>query len=274
MRRRRRLTSPWRIVRSWFLRDLGVADAQRLGADGLDQGTRRGVLAARVPEGAAARGHVGGLLLVAPLLQLAHPGEARRLVHAVEDPGPFQEQALLVVQAGVAVLEAEVRVGPGLDLAARPQHAALDEALGDLDVVGAGVHGDGAADRAGHADHRLQATQAVLQALDHHLRQGQPRLGVHAVVREGDAREVVGQADHQAGEALVGDQQVAAAADHGPGQAGLAGPVHGLDDLLDGRGLQEVARRAAHVPGREGRQRHVLAHVGNRVHQHGAGRPG
>ena len=49
--------------------------------------------------------------------------------------------------------------------------------------------------------------------------------------------------DHGAGEALVGDHEVAAAAQHEHGLAGLVGPAHGVDELVVRRGAHPGAGR-------------------------------
>jgi len=117
--------------------------------------------------------------------------------------------------------------------------------LGDLLAVGADVLDRGGAGEPGDAGQALQAGQPLGHAPGHH---GVPvlsgRRGQHArpaVTADAARRDL----DHGAVEALVGDDQVAAAAED---QQRLAGRVRGpdrADELVLGAGPDEAAGGAA-----------------------------
>jgi hypothetical protein len=66
---------------------------------------------------------------------------------------------------------------------------------------------------------------------------------------------------HQAIEAGVRDQQIAAPAEHKERNAALAGPISRLNDLRFGRRIDEPAGRPPDLEGGERRKRFVFDHV-------------
>jgi predicted lipid-binding transport protein (Tim44 family) len=73
-----------------------------------------------------------------------------------------------------------------------------------------------------------------------------------------DSYSAQGHAKDEAFESRVGDEQVAAAAQHEERDAALAGPGRGFVNLLFAYSLNKPARRAANAEGGEGRERLVL----------------
>ena len=84
------------------------------------------------------------------------------------------------------------------------------------------------------------------------------------------AKGRVAQADHHAGNALVADQDVRAAAQHAHGELLHMAATDQRDQLLGRAGLGQVFRRAAHLePGVHGQQfspPHDLVETGQRRH--------
>ncbi len=108
-------------------------------------------------------------------------------------------------------------------------------------VVGAGVGPDGTADRARDGEAELEAGQAGLLRLGRGARHLDARLG--GVALAVDPRALGPDLDHEAADAGIGDDEVAAAAEDEMGQ--LAGPreTHQRPELVgvvDGR--EQVGR--------------------------------
>ena len=93
----------------------------------------------------------------------------------------------------------------------------LDQPLARLDAVGAGVHAERAADRAGDAVEEGEAAEPLLQREGGEALVGQRRAGADAVARLAHRlAEALGrQADDDAGDAAVADEEVRADADDG-----------------------------------------------------------
>jgi hypothetical protein len=130
-------------------------------------------------------------------------------------------------------------------LADIPGHPVVDphqgDGLGDLLAVGADVLDRGGAGQPGDAGQALKAGQPLGHAPGHH------RVPVLAGRHGEHARPAVpadaarGDLDHGAVEPLVGDHQVAAAAEDQHRLAGRVGGPHRLDELLLGAGPGEAA---------------------------------
>ena len=183
------------------------------------------------------------------------PPSIEREPHREHDPaaGRALEDARAVGEA------ARVRLELG-DLAARAvEDAHGGDRVADLLAVRADVLDRRRPDGARDAREALHAGQALGDA---RRDEGVPRLaGLHvehdAAAVAGLARDPGGEdADDRAGEAVVGDDDVAAAGQHEQGLAGRVGLADRRDEFLLGGGLHEPPRRAAEAQGREVRQPH------------------
>ena len=149
----------------------------------------------------------------------------------------------------MAVVEAQVGGRQVVQRAARSTRVGLDQHVLDLAAVGAGVHAQRAADRAGNADQELQPGDAGVA----------PRAGDVDVERAGagddvapvglDAGEAAAQADDDARHAAVAHQQVGADADHRHRHVGGLGARKAAQVVAVGRAEQHFGRAADAEPG-------------------------
>jgi hypothetical protein len=128
--------------------------------------------------------------------------------------------------------------------------------LADLAGAAAGVGPQGAADGAGHADERLQPAQVVPRGRGDQRRNRRPGAGVDAFAVDPDGRERrLAQPQYRAADALVADQQVAAAAQYAERHAfGEAAPHDGRQ-LVARPGLHQHLGRSTELEVRVRRQR-------------------
>ena len=122
------------------------------------------------------------------------------------------------------------------------------DAFGDGMAVGAGVAVDRGADPAGDAGERFEALEGVtVGEIDQVLKHG---AGAGGDARAIGVERVGGVAQHEAAEALVGNDQVGAAADDTDGRTAFAGGGKGRDECLLVAGLgKEIGGSADTEPG-------------------------
>ena len=156
-----------------------------------------------------------------------------------------------------------------MQLVARDRHAAapadhldgLDEVADRAAVADAGVAVERAADGAGDADRELEAAEPAFgrraaQRGHHHRGPGADTLALEA-----ERARRPPQRDDERVDALVGDEQVRAAAEHAHGERLAARPGEQQLELRDILGNREVARRPAEPQVGMPRERHVLMHL-------------
>ena len=135
----------------------------------------------------------------------------------------------------------------------------LDHTLGGLRTVGAGVHGQGAAEAARNTVVEGKAGEAEVQRLGGQELVGDGGAGPQAGRRQrlGAAEAAHRQADHHAGNAAIADQEVGAEADDGDWHVGGRELQERLEVGLVGR-LEQDFRRSAHAEPHEVLQRPVV----------------
>ncbi len=231
-----------------FLGHLGAADGGAFEAGLLDE--RSGKVAFRPLEraaGAAVLERLFGLTAFHEVVHLHFDGVRIGLVQLQDDGG---DDEVLVHVVAVPVGEACLARGPGTAVAVVVHVVDDHDVVADLSAVGAGVHVDGAADRAGDAEGELQSGKAVFEGEAAHLDDGGARLGFdHVVAGVGDVGEVVSHVEDDALQAFVGDQEVAAAADdqglYAVGPTGLEQVAQSVDTV----GLHQQFDGAADLEG-------------------------
>src|ERR1039457_502867 len=181
---------------------------------------------------------------------LPQPASRRDLASAaLEGAGPVAEPAVPPGQLDHLAAGPVVRMDQG-------------DGLGDLLAVGADVldgRGPGQARDAGQA---LQPGQPPGHAGGHHRVPVLPRRHSHRhpAARDGvlPADPLGGHVDHRAGEAVVGDHQIASAAEDQQRPGSLVGGADLGDDLLVGPGLDDPAGRPAQPDRGELRESYLL----------------
>ena len=258
--------------------DAGGAARHPLAAGGLDQAA--GEVALGVAEDRPRVGAGGGLRRLAvgeqaPLLGLDRLGGG-----GAEGEGGGERHHAGPAQAGAAVAEAQL--GARQHRAPAPaQHLdRLDEGADGAAVADAGVAVDRAAEGARDADREFEAAQpppggGARERGQHHRRAGRDRGALEAQSGGGAA-----QRDHERVDALVGGEQVGAAAQHAHAQARGARPGEQPLQLTDRAGDGEVARGAADAQVGVARERRVavqldaLGRGGDGIAGHGPPRRG
>jgi hypothetical protein len=214
--------------------DLDAADATGLAARGLDQPA--GGVARRVAEHASDAAHRHRLAGVA-LLQRGREALEDRL-GVVGDELERRLHDDRVAETTVAVARAEAVAAVHDDVAVAVDQRQRHEVLEGLAVAGAGVHRHGAAEQRRDAGQLLQAGEPGLLGGAQQARQRHARAGGDAVAVALDAVEAL-QVQHRAAHAVVGDDDVAAAAEHAQRQFALAAGAHRQGHVLLAERLQE-----------------------------------
>ena len=202
---------------------------------------RRQVLEVR-----AGRGLVAPLRVLDPAdleLRLDLAGDRVRLA-ALQPQHARQQHARFALETRVAVTELEPRRRQRLDRGAvERRHFALEHARADVLAVAAGVAEQRAAHRAGNAGGVRQPGQAAVAALEDERGEVRAALDVRHGAVELDP--LAGVAHHQPAQAVVGDEQVAAAADQVNRQRQFVrGAQRGNQRLRRARGDEEVGGTA------------------------------
>ena len=115
--------------------------------------------------------------------------------------------------------------------------------------AGAGVEADGRAHGAGDADEKFEAGPAPAGQGGGQMGQIDPGPGLDDIAGEVDLGKGVGQVQGEAGQALVGDEQVGAPAQVKDRPALGLRSSQKVGGLLNGAGGQQVLGRAADAPG-------------------------
>src|SRR5205823_5161585 len=167
---------------------------------------------------------------------------------------------LAVAQARAAVREAELTPGqPGAALGRRDERAR--EHLRELAAVGAGVHLDAAADRAGNRAGELEAAEARAARAVQAYGVGGAGPGAYHLAVDLDGGESAAEPEHERVHALVGDEEVRAEPDGRDGEPALGAPAQQLLDLGERLGPCERAGGAAGAERRVPREGDPLLHV-------------
>ena len=201
-------------------------------------------------------------------LTLGHPERAGQLgvpdgcsqAPLTELEGDLEDHVTARVGLEPAGAVAEVALGGGEGAYGAPDavpDADPGDGLGDLLAVGADVLDRRGADRAGDAGERLQPHPAAADRLGHQVVPSLARRDRDRRARAGGVAGVVdvgvdaagGDLDDRAVEALVGDDEVGAPAEHEHGLTGLVGTLHRREQLLLGGGAHPVPPRSAQAQG-------------------------
>src|ERR1035438_5255990 len=176
-------------------------------------------------------------------------------VRSIEDAGAVSKTALCI------------REGPNFE-SLQVENSYLANGLGDLLAIGADILHRRAAHRAGNTAQALQPGAVGIYGLRHqrvpiHARTG----GENHVFKRWRETRRAGDRDleHQAGEAFIGDDEVAATAQHEQWQPMRAGKLYRFDHLGFTVGFCEMARRSTHAERGEGSQSNLFA---NRSEEH------
>ena len=171
---------------------------------------------------------------------------------------------VLPLEAAVAIAEAALVTGELDHLSAKKVEGAdTDDRLRDVLSVGPHVLHGGRAHEAGDARQALQARPTLRdRALDDGVPGlARPRGQVDRAVRERGVDAAREHVEGQAGEALVGDHEVAAPPQDEQGKALGRRPLRALEDGLLALGAQVVAGGPADAERGEAGQRHVGGEV-------------
>src|SRR6185503_1968956 len=238
-------------------RDLDAADGEPLEPAFVDQHPRRlrpaGILerrpAARLIEGRAHLPPAEQLAL--QLLQLGRRLLAETELRLDHDP----------LDVARAVLERDLLAGELFDLPLRVHHADFRDDFGELRAVAAGVHIDAAAHGARNPEEALHTSEPRLGGTPRENRRRHAAPDDRGRPLHLEAVEPLAQADHDAREAAVFQEDVRPQAEHDPGETALVRQLERLDDVFDVAGQDEIPRRAAQAPRGVAPQRLVLEHL-------------
>lgn len=173
-------------------------------------------------------------------------------LRAVEDAGAVGEAAGVVVE-----IEKRIVARGSLEVA----DANAEDSVGDLLPVGSNVLNGRAAGQAGDAGEAFHTAEALLAHGEHDVVPRHPGWNGKVEMRaDGTAldRTIEDEVENQAVEAVVGDEEVAAASKHEDRKSVLAGEVQGLEELRFSRDRDEEAGRTADVKGGKAREVDVL----------------
>ena len=198
-----------------LFRHLGPAHAKAFQSRLVDEGG--GKVALRPLEGAAGGGQIQRLLLPAALVQLPHFGGDLLPVPLLQtEHGGENDAAPQLLEQTAAVAEGALLPGQLIEPLLRQvvEHHAFHRVL-QLPAVGAGVHDQPAAYRAGDAGGKLQPLQAILLGKAGQLCQRHPGLGIDGPVRQLEhPGQPLGADDEQVFQPLIREQDVGAVAQH------------------------------------------------------------
>src|SRR5581483_4901319 len=197
-----------------LLRDHGAAAAETAAAGAVDQ--LPGLVSRRIGEGRAAGARANRLARAALRLDLGHPLlDPRRIARRSPQHGAGEDPIL--GNAAVAVGEPHLgrcELVPG---AFGIERGCLHQHVLDLAPIGAGIHAQRAADRAGDAGEELEAGEPGV-ARDHRAVEAElPGAGSGIAAPRPDLGESPPEPDHHALDAAVAHQPVRGDADHGDG---------------------------------------------------------
>ena len=174
----------------------------------------------------------GGFLKVEPPVRLLIGWVASRdfgdLVHLGRDRARIAARACehgfgeydVVGRAAVAVAVVHVAVGEDADVAAAIHTTRLDQRILGFATIGAAVHAERTADRAGDAAHEGKPGERGLLRGARNPHVGHRGAGAHALALDLDVGEAAAKPDDDARHAAVAHDQVGAEPDDGDGDVG------------------------------------------------------
>ena len=185
----------------------------------------------------------------AAVAKVVHQGLDVPAVPRLERQLRREDEPLLVLEGAVAVGEVQIVPRHGLLLALSRKAAHRADHRLHLPIVGAGVHGDGAAHRAGNTVGELQAGEALV-----HGKAGEPgkenaAAGSDDVILTLQSVQPIHRLKDETLIALVGHQQVAAVAHVEGADIVLQGGAHRLSGLFLGLGQGHEPHRTADTEG-------------------------
>src|SRR5918997_6983625 len=163
--------------------------------------------------------------------------------------GPQDDPARVLVQDAVAVGEVQFRVLHP-DYTVVPEHVGPVEDLGRLAAVGAGVHVDRAADRAGDPRCELQAREAAARRGVGEHGVEYPGVGGHAPPFDLDVHQGFGEPDRESPDAAVPYEHVRTPAEDRDGDVVCGGLFGGRDQLVYATRFEEGVSGTPDLPGR------------------------